>query len=241
MKLYERIEKIIKLDKWYKIKYPVPNSAGVLLEKLLGIEKNNFPIPDYDNFEIKTKFHDSSCGMSLFHAVPDSYLFEIKRIYETYGYPSIIDPKNKVFLSSFYCTKITPLGMNVAAKLFIDWKAKKIVLKFYNFQTNTIDDKVSWSFDYLKNRINLKIHDLCLIDVLKKYKKNEMYCKFNEYHLYKYKNFNSFLKSLEYGHICIKFCINTFKSGNKIGKMHDHGTSFDIMTDKIDDIFIKTL
>ena len=236
MELQDKLTNIIKNKKWYCINNSNYNSAGLLLENLLGIEKNEFPIPDYEDFEIKTKFNDTMCDMTLFHAAPDSYLFEIKRIYETYGY-STQDNPNKVFLSSFYCTKITQLGKNIGAKLLIDWENERIILKFYNFKTNEIDDKVSWSFDMIKERIELKLKKLCLIYVNRKYENKSMYCKFYKYVLYKYKGFENFLKTMQYGHICIKFCINVFKSGPKKNQMHDHGTCFDINTENLDDVF----
>lgn len=238
MCLKNKLEKIITDNNWYPISNPHFNSAGLLLENLLGIQKNEFPIPDYRNFEIKTKFNDTMYDMTLFHAAPDSYLFEIKRIYETYGY-STLDNPNKVFLSSFYCTKITQIGKDIGAKLLMDWEKEQVILKFYNFKTNQIDDKVSWTFEMLKERIELKLKNLCLVYVTRKYENKVMYCKFYKYTIYKYKNFESFLKALQYGHICIKFCINVFKSGSKVGQMHDHGTCFDISIENLTDIFSK--
>ena len=237
MKLNEKLNNIINQKKWYKIDNTNYNSAGLLLERILGIEKNDLPIPDYGDTELKTKFNDSLYDMTLFHAAPDSYLFEIKRIYNTYGYPSPSNNDDRVFLSSFSCTKITQLGINIAAKLFIDWESQKLVLKFYNFSTNTIDDKVSWSFEMLKQKLELKLKKLCYVYVERKYIDKKMYCKFYKYIMYEYKGFESFFKSLQYGHICVKFCINTFKSGKKIGQMHDHGTCFDIGYENLCDIY----
>lgn len=236
--LKNKLENIIKNKNWYQIKNPNTNSAGLLLENLLGIKKNELPIPDYSDIELKTKFNDTMYDMTLFHAAPDSYLFEIKRIYETYGYQMPGSP-SKVFLSSFYCTKITQLGKDIGAKLLIDWENKKVILKFYNFKTNQIDDKASWDFETLKNRLELKLNKLCLVYVTRKYESKIMYCKFYKYALYEYKGFEQFLKALQYGHICIKFCINVFKSGPKTGQIHDHGTCFDINIENLNDIFTK--
>lgn len=239
MDLKNKLDNIINEKKWYEIENNSYNSAGLLLEKLLGIKQNDFPIPDFDKFELKTKFSDSLFNMTLFHAAPDSYLFEIKRLYETYGYISPNNDNRKVFMSSFSCTKITQLGLNIGAKLHIDWENQKIVLKLYNFETNTIDDKAAWSFEMLKERIELKLKKLCLINVTRKYLNNKLYCKFTSYSLYEYKGFEYFLKSIKYGHINITFCINVFKSGNKIGQMHDHGTSFNIDINNLKYIFTE--
>lgn len=238
MDLKNKLTDIIKNKIWYHINNSNTNSAGLLLENLLGIEKNEFPIPDYKDTEIKTKFDDTMFDMTLFHAAPDSYFFEIKRIYGTYGYTTLNNP-NKVFLSSFCCTKITQIGKDIGAKLIIDWGNQKVILKFYNFKTNTIDDKASWSFKMLKERFDLKLKKLCLVYVKRKYENEIMYCKFYKCKFYKYKGFEHFLKALQYGHICIKFCINVFKDGPKIGQMHDHGTSFDISLTNLTDIFTK--
>ena len=232
MELINKLKRIISQKNWYEISTKNYNSAGLLLEKLLGLENNDLPISDYNEYEIKTKFEDSMYDTTLFHAAPDSYLYEIKRIYEKYGYSS---PSNnsKVFLSAFYCNKITTLGSNTCAKLYIDYINEKIVLKFYNFETNEIDEKASWNFNLLKERINLKIKKLVVVWVKRKFNNNKLYCQFYKFAIYEFKGFEQFLKCLEYGKISIKFCINIYKSGTKLGQIHDHGTSFDINVDNI--------
>ena len=237
MNLEEKLKKIINQKKWYKISKSNYNQAGLLLEKLLGLENNDLPISDYDEYEIKTKYVDDEHAMTLFHAAPDSYLYEIKRIYDTYAYPSPSNPEVNVFLSAFYCSKITTLGKEICGRLFIDKEKKVITLKIYNFKTNTLDDKVSWSFDLLEERINLKLKKICYVGVERKFIGNNLYCRFNNYKIYKFKGFNKFLDCLKYGHISIKFCINVYKTGIKAGQMHDHGTCFDIKTDKFDYLF----
>src|SRR5574344_1579438 len=84
--LYDKFVEI-KQKGWIKGDKKNRGSAGIIFEKLLKNSYNNFELPDYNGIEIKTKSSSREKYISLFSAVPDSFLFEIKRIVEQYGYP----------------------------------------------------------------------------------------------------------------------------------------------------------
>ena len=52
--LQKKIKYIKKLG-WIKCNNNYSNVAGITFEKLIGKEIENFPIPDYNGIEIKTK------------------------------------------------------------------------------------------------------------------------------------------------------------------------------------------
>lgn len=90
------IQEIINNNKWVKAIGKGSSSVGITLESLLGKERENFEIPDYYGIEIKTKYSTWEEYVTLFSAVPDSYLFEIRRLVTT------SDIKAKTCLSAMY-------------------------------------------------------------------------------------------------------------------------------------------
>lgn len=211
-------------------------AAGLLFEELLEIPTNNFEIADYNGIEIKTKISKRENYISLFCATPDSYLFEIKRIYETYAYYDK-DNKFKAFNITVYANRKVYIGNNKFCKLKINYNDRKIILLVIDNMGNIIDNKTAWSFDMIQEKLERKFKYLLIVNGDRKFEIGETFYKFTKYKFYSLKKFENFLNALEKGYIRISFTIGTFKSGKKIGQIHDHGTCFNIHKDCIDYIF----
>ncbi|MBE6152395.1 MAG: hypothetical protein E7165_03695 [Firmicutes bacterium] len=236
--IIEKTEKIIKKN-WIKSLYHGTGGIGITFEKLLNIETNTLEIPDYNQIEIKTKLNNNKGYITLFSATPDSYLFEIKRIQQLYGYPDSKQPKYKVFNLSFYYNKKTYISKSLYGKLNIDEKNKNISLLIFNKLDNLIDSDCSWSFDLIKEKIERKIKFLFLVYAEQQIIKNEVYYKYINYHCYTFKSFEHFIENFKNGFLRITFKIGVVREGEKAGCIKDHGTSFDIDYSKIEKIFNK--
>ena len=127
MKIIKDIYKKVITNEWIESKCKGNAGVGVTLELLLGKQKENFEIPDYEGIELKTKCSEKENHISLFNSVPDSYLFEIKRLQENYGYPDSQFPQYNVFNISIYGNRKKKLN-NHYFKLFVDWNNKNVVL-----------------------------------------------------------------------------------------------------------------
>lgn len=222
---------------WIQSLFNGTEGLGITFEKMLNIPTNQFEIPDYNNIEIKTKLNNKQGYISLFNATPDSFLFEIKRIQQTYGYPDAQYPQYKVFNMSFYANQRIYIGKNLYATIKVDNKAKKVYLLILDSNDNIIDRNTSWSFNLLFEKINRKIKNLFLVFGEKKIINKATYYKYLKYNCYQFKSFNNFLHSLENGEIRISFKIGVIKSGEKKGKICDHGTSFDINVRSLSSIY----
>ena len=55
--------------------------------------------------------------------------------------------------------------------------------------------------------------------------------------IYKLKDFETFIDLIENGIIRISLKIGVFRTGKKIGQIHDHGTSFCIEEDNLDKLY----
>lgn len=218
-------------------------SAGLKLEQLLKINPENFEIPDYKNIELKTKISKKENKISLFNATPDSYLFEIKRLHHLYGYPDRKNPNYNILNQEVYTNKLTKIKENTFFKIKVCRETKKIKLLVYNNKNILIDNQTSWSFDLLKIKLERKLKYLCYVELDKYYHKGINYVKYSNDHYYILKGFSEFINLIENGKIGITFKIGVFRTGKRVGQIHDHGTSFSIDKRNLnllfEEIFIK--
>ena len=85
MEILKEIKNKVITNQWIESKCKGNSGVGITLESLLQKERENFEIPDYKGIELKAKCSRKETYITLFSAVPDSYLFEIKRILKEYG------------------------------------------------------------------------------------------------------------------------------------------------------------
>lgn len=233
-----KLNEIIKM-KWIKLENNNDfGKVGNYLEKILGLNNNSFSIPDFNGIEIKTKYSRSSSFISMFNMTPDNSVFEIKRIVETFGYPDKDYPEYNVFLVSVFCNKWLEHSKYIY-KLCVDRKEKIIKLLVFDKNYDLIEDKISWSFNELEERMKRKLSNLCYVTATKKKVYSDIYVKFNKATFYKYNDFEKFLKCFESGKIRINFKISVFKGQYRHGQIHDRGTSFEINEDCLECLFDK--
>lgn len=203
-------------------------SGGLLFEKLIGKEIENFELPDFGNFEIKTKTSTKEEYITLFNACPDRHLFDIKRIQRLYGYPDQKNKKFKVFNQSMYCNKYTKTSDRNLFYLFLNKDEKQIILYHLDNITSKKEIVTSWSFDLLEEKLLRKLRYLLFVKARKRLEHNELFYKFTTYTFFKLTDSNTFFDLLQKGKIRITFHIGVFFSGKRYGQIHDHGTSFEI-------------
>jgi len=230
--------KKIKKDGWILGDKNNAGSAGILFERLIDKTNNNFELPDFNNIEIKTKIKGREQYITLFVATPDSYLFEIKRILDRYGYKRDDNNINKIFNTSLYSNYTTKI-INKYFKIFVDYKDKNVVMKVYDNNYCLIDSDSKWSFDMLEEKLLRKLSYLAIIDVEKMYKGGKRYFRYTDISFYKLRDFKNFLLLVRSGKIRITFRIGFYKDGIRCGKIYDHGTSFSIRKDNIELLFTK--
>jgi len=214
-------------------------NAGRTFEHLLGKKLENFEIADYDGIEVKTKFYGPEKYLTLFNATPDSYLFEIKRIQETYGYPDKTFPEFKVFHMSLYTNVKKRINNHMYAYLQVNRDKKNITLKICDIHTNeVIDECTSWSFEILEEKLMRKLKYLFFIRAESKRDcKGNFYFRYKNYKCYALKSFEHFINAIEKGKIRITFSIGVFKTGKRLGQIYDHGTSFNIRVNCLNYLF----
>ncbi len=217
------------------------SGIGLTFEYLLGKKEDNYPLPDFMNsLEIKTKLSYSKRPIHLFKLTPEgTSLFTIKTILDKYGYYSKNNRVYKSFNGTVFSNKLTKIGLDYYFSINVCYRDERVSLLVYDKNKNLIDSSIHWWFDELENALFRKLQFLALVQVWSTTRKGENYYKYYRYDIYKLSNFYNFLNLIEKGIISITFSIDTYNQEGKYGKIHDHGTSFDISMDDLDKLYFK--
>ena len=237
-KEFERIKNI----GWIEEKRKAKGAAGYTFEVLLKKEEDDFPIPDYNNIEIKTMHKNTKTNLHLFSLTPNGdYLFPIKRILNELGCPCKNDKTKKRFFRTFNAISYTSVIYGRLGKIYVNKNAKKIELIVINNKLENTNIGISWSFDYLKERLELKLKYLAVVRVSSCIICGKGYYHYDTIDFYKLKDFDTFIKLIEDGIIEITFKIGMHKEGDKAGKVYDHGTDFSLSITNISMLYEKVL
>lgn len=238
-KLYIEFKKISEKG-YIKGIYNFSSSIGRTLEHELGLEMNKECVPDYEGIEIKTRRTYSKSLITLFTAVPDGEKpLELTRIKDTYGYPCKRDRRYKALYVEAYANKLNFAGIKFQYKLEIDRESQKIYLCIYNKKGELLERQTHWSFDYLREKLTNKLQLLAIINVWPKEIDGWNYFNYYKIKFYVLKNFDTFLKLIEDGKMVLRIKIDIYYDENNYGKTYDHGCSFSISENDINELFYQ--
>ena len=230
----------IKERKWIKTKRKGYGGIGYTYECLIGKAEDTFFLPDYNGIEIKTLNEKSRSKLHLFSINPDGdYLFPMKRILNKLGYPDKKYRKYKIFNMDFNGANYTNIGFYKLAIIEIDRRNEKINLAAKDYLGNNLNLNVSWSFNLLKERINLKLKKMVIIKADNKIVNGDEYYYYKNIDYYKSKGFETFLELLETGDISVEIKIGIKKDLKHFGEMKNRGAIFSIKRENIEKLFKK--
>lgn len=237
--LQEKFKKI-KAEGWCESLSGGNGNVGMTFEKKIGIEPNQFSIPDFEGIEIKTKLDGTKPLITLFSATFDgTYLFEMKRIAETYGEFDSTFKSAKFFYCSVDAKNYTYLANGIKLKLEVSYSEKRIYLAVYDKNNILIDHESFWSFELLQEKLEHKLNYLAFISAKKMVKNGKIFFYYYDIQFMKLRNFYTFLKLVEIGKIDVCFKYGVYRSGVRIGKPCDHGTSFNINRYDLNKLFLE--
>lgn len=235
--LISRFEKIKKLG-WVKSINNSNSGVGRTLENLLNIPENNLEIPDFKGIEIKTHRTNSNSYISLFSSVPDGpHYHEIEIIKNKYGYPDKKLKQYKVLNVTVNAKCLEWFGANYKAILKINYQLKRISLYIVDICGNIVEKSTYWDFTTIKSKLYRKMQYLAYFPTNAKIMNKNEYFNYSSIIIYKIISFNKFIELIENGTIIITFKIGVFKSGRRKGQINDHGTTFKIKGDKLNELY----
>ena len=210
---------------------------GYTFESLINKNEDNQSSPDFNGIEIKTKLGYTKSPLTLFTLTPiKENDRSVKYLLENFGY-SNKNLKYKSFRTDAYLNKNNIVGNKYIIKLKINYPENKLILLILNINLEIIDDSIYWKLDDIKNRLETKLNYLAYIIGYPYNINNETYYKYTTLKIYKLKDFNNFIELLENNKIHITFNIGYFRTGKRVGEIHDRGTAFKLSIESIEELF----
>ena len=146
----------IKKQNWIESSSHGKGNVGITFENLIGKERENFPIADYNGIEIKTSLkHTGRLNLNLFSATFDGpYIYGIQYLKNQYGWSDKELKEYKIFYATISATKLTKVNNHYFMKLEIDYFYKKIYLIILDKNKKLIEKSCFWNFRTLKEKKN---------------------------------------------------------------------------------------
>lgn len=228
---------IIRDMGWIKNFRKGPTGVGYTFESLLGKGEDSLSIPDFDGIEIKTHRRNSKSCINLFNYNPiGNTSYEVKRIFENYGYVSKKDKTKKVLYCSVYSNYIIDVGLNYKFSLRVDPTKRRIYLLVFDRIGCFIECMSYWDFNTLEDKLYRKMKILAFIEVQSKMYMNCEFFKYESIKFYKFKGFDTFIQLIDKGIIHINFKVGGYKD-KELGLLDSHGVSFCIKSSNLDMLY----
>ena len=225
---------------------------GKTAEDLLGIIENNKTAADYKGvIELKSHRELSESMVTLFTKSPEPRGANTI-IRNFYGYPDKIFTDKMVLHVTFSGDKFNRSERGAYGfKFDINKGEDKIFIQTKNMKSGEIEYvnvknkqgqyvKVFYPLKKLRYIIEHKCKFIILIGAERKKEDGKELFHFNTAKLLSGLTYNKFIELVAKGSINYDFRLGVYKSGNRIGKNHDHGSGFRFFTKDLNTIFKVT-
>jgi hypothetical protein len=257
MKTFTKEELIVKLK---EIAYQgwIPNARhgnhggiGNTLEDLLGIEENNLPIPNANEWELKAQRLNTSSLTTIFHIEPSpqAVKFVPKILLPKYGWKH--KEAGKKYPKDEMSFRQTIHGLNYSDrgfKVIIDRNERKILISFDNSKVDikhsnwlkTVENNIGvnelnpqpyWGFDDLASKARTKLLNCFYVQAEVKKEAGKEFYRYSKVQMLQNFNFDGFLKGLDTGHVLVDFDARTG---------HNHGTKFRLRQNFLPTLYKET-
>lgn len=224
---------------------------GNTLEDLLGIKENNLPIPNANEWELKTQRLGTSSLTTLFHIepspralkfVPQIFLLKYGWAHKEAG--NLYGVNEMSFRQTIHGGSRSDRGF----KVVIDRKAEKVLISFDSSVVDTrhkawlksVKDRVGlgelnlqpyWGFRDLAAKAGSKLLNCFYVQaVTKKDEQGRLCYHYNKILMCETFSFENFLKALESAKVLVDFDARTG---------HNHGTKFRLRQDKLPELYAR--
>lgn len=258
MKIFTKEELIAKLKEIADQGW-IPNARhgnhggiGNTLEDLLGIEENNLPIPNANEWELKSQRFNTSSLTTIFHIEPSpqAVKFVPKILLPQYGWKH--KEAGKKYPENEMSFRQTIHGLNYSDrgfKVVIDRNERKILISFDSSKVNikhsnwlkTVEEKAGldelnpqpyWGFDDLASKARTKLLNCFYVQAQVKKESGKEFYKYSKVQMLQNFDFDGFLKGLETGHVLVDFDARTG---------HNHGTKFRLRQNFLPTLYEKSI
>ncbi|MYD44239.1 MAG: hypothetical protein F4W90_10170 [Gammaproteobacteria bacterium] len=152
--MYQSIEQVVARLKQIKLQGYVPTQrrggtgVGHTLEQLLGLEENNFKVPDLDDVELKAHRSNTSSLVTLFTSDRDAWQVPAREVIEEFGLEE--DTRTNLY--------VTLKGNDITRGLYIDATEENILIK-------SVDKRIlaKWSVSMMLDLFHRKVRHVILV------------------------------------------------------------------------------
>lgn len=226
------------------------NAGGVgnTLEDLLEIAENNFQIPDFGEWELKSQRSYTTSLLTLFHVEPKPRNARIvpQILLPKYGWPhqeagSTYPASERSFRQTINTNGYSDRGFKVNVDrareiVYINFDFYKIDSRhaiwrdsvMRNIGTGDITPNPYWDFQELESKLNDKINNLMFVSAETRLINGTEYFKYNEMEVYIDPTLDRFLALMDAGYIYVDFDARTG---------HNHGTKFRMKPDQKENLY----
>lgn len=237
--LCERLRQIRQMG-WIENRRP-GNAGGVgnTLEDLLEIAENNLRLPDFGEWEIKSRRISTSSLMTLFHSepMPRGVCFVPQIFLPLYGWPhQEAGTKYPITERSFRQTINTLAPSERGFFVVVDRRTQRVYIQFdFNrigsrhaewrqfvlngVGTRDVTPNPYWSFEELDHTLHTKLANLMFVEAENMHKGGIEFFKYNHFEAFVNPTLEAFLELMDQGYIYVDFDARTG---------HNHGTKFRI-------------
>jgi hypothetical protein len=214
----------------------IDGGIGNTFEDYLGVRENNLKLPDFKDFEVKSQREMTSSYVTLFTKSASAPRSANRILKDAYGKPDPAFPKFNSLHTSIFAHRTNSVYGLYKMRLFVNFNEQKLCLEVYDNKDNLLSNVVYWDFETLEAASN-KLRKLAVVTAEVKKVLGESYFYYNKASIYLGFTFEKFMNFLNEGHIMFDIRVGVYKSGKKMGKVHDHGSSFRIKREKIEDLY----
>ena len=213
-------------------------AAGNLLENLLGIEENNLPLANANEWELKVQRSTTSSLVTLWHSEPSpkAIRFVPKILLPKYGwehqeagvkYPA----DERSFRMTMSAGRRTDRGFGILVdsdRLRVSFDSKEVDgrheewLETVRSRAGNLDDfdpAPYWGFDDIRRKVSAKLHNSVFVTAETKREQGQEWFRYSRAEMLSGFSLEAFLENLTNGSAYVEFDARTG---------HNHGTKFRI-------------
>ena len=254
MKIYTK-ESLIAALREIRDRGWIPNARpgndggiGNTLEDLLGIEENNFPIPNASEWELKCQRLNTTSLVTLFHLEPSprACRFVPNMLLPKYGWPH--KEAGRSYPTTEMSFRQTISGAARSDRGFtvvVDRENRKVLISFDATAVDTkhfqwlktlerriglgeLDPQPYWGFDDLEHKAGSKLLNCFFVQAETKRENGQWFFKYSKIFILKSFQLEGLLRGLEQGFVFIDFDARTG---------HNHGTKFRLRSNKLLELY----
>lgn len=215
---------------------------GKTFEDIVGVKENNYSKKDWEgNIEIKSTRNTTKSKITLFCYSPSGEATATK-FRNNYGKSDLEFPSFKTLHTTISAKQKNSYNKTFSFKLVLDDFNQEVKIDVFKYKSNEIleDNIFIMTYNEILEAFKEKCNCIALVyaDVTKTNTGEEIF-NFKEGKFLEGATKESFFEQIKQGNIVYEFRHGIYRSGNKKGQLHDHGSCFRIKKNIIDKLFSK--